>query len=530
MRLDCRVAGHPNQNPTQRPWTEFDGRTLQSLRLLVDEAATPSPIPVSAAQGGLWAFGGQLALAGSWLVTLPFLIRFLGPEQFGIFSLINAIIGCLAFSDFGMGVASTRFGARAHALGDVTGETQAVWTALGLSLSSAALVATAVVTSSRWLMGWLGHLPPDRVTAASVALDVAVAASFFRVASSVLNTPQLVRMRIDTNSKVLGAINVFQMSATVAVVLAGGRLLAVVTVGLAAMVANAGAQFMASRRLLPRLWPPSASMGLLVPLTGFGAPMVASMIFSAVFGQAEKLLLIRLASPVALGQYSVAFLVSTVFSLGSAALATALVPPFSRLHALGDGAGLQHLYRKILVWTFALAAPAATTMIVFGRTFFTLWAGPAYATITTRCFQILIIGAVINLLTNVPYHALISVGRTKLLALVHLVEVPVYLGAAVVLIWRYGAIGAAAAWTLRIAIDAILTFAAAAHYVRLTFTGRLLAKGVTAMAILAVPLLVLHRSAGIVLPVVALASALALYGYLVRRVLLPGREKAGRQE
>src|SRR6267378_1205012 len=65
-------------------------------------------------RGSIWHLTGQ----GVTMLATPFVIRLLGPQQYGIVAFVNVLIGYLSFADMGMGTASTRFGALAHARGD----------------------------------------------------------------------------------------------------------------------------------------------------------------------------------------------------------------------------------------------------------------------------------------------------------------------------------------------------------------------------------------------------------------------------
>lgn len=472
--------------------------------------------------------GGQIVLALTWLVTTPFLVRFLGAETFGIYSLINAIVGSLAFADIGMGLASTRFGAAAYSRNDPTEEAAVVWTAGVLDAASILLAVISVVVAAPALLRWLAHLEAPSLHQSALGLDLAIVAFLFRSLANVLNTPQLVRLRIDVNTKVVAAINVTQMALIVGALIAGGRLVAVLAMTLATAIAGASAHLVVSSRLLPHLWPPRIRKTLARSMAAFGGPMVLSSIASVIFAQAEKLLLALFASPVVVAHYAVAFLVSTVFSLGSAAFATSLVSPFARLHAMNDRGEMQSLYGKVIRWTLIVALPFAASMIALARTFFTIWAGPEYGETSTRPFQILVIGAVINLITNVPYHLLVSAGETRLLAKFHLFEIPVHLVVTTLLTWRYAAVGAALGWTLRVAIDAILTFSGAA---RRTSAARLpLGRFLLATAILVVPAVVELAGGSLRWIVMSLASSLALYGWLALRFLVPRADDSGEAE
>jgi O-antigen/teichoic acid export membrane protein len=72
--------------------------------------------------------------------------------------------------------------------------------------------------------------------------------------------------------------------------------------------------------------------------------------------------------------------------------------------------------------------------------------------------QILAIGVLINSVAHVPFSLLQGVGRPDLVAKAYLLELVIHLGLSVLLIGRFGAVGAASAWGLRALVDAALLF------------------------------------------------------------------------
>ena len=85
-------------------------------------------------------------------------------------------------------------------------------------------------------------------------------------------------------------------------------------------------------------------------------------------------------------------------------------------------------------------------------------AGGDFAAESTVTMQILAMGVLINSLAHMPFALLQGVGRPDLPAKFHLIELPVYVGIAWILIGEFGIAGAAEAWTIRVAIDTVLIF------------------------------------------------------------------------
>ena len=91
--------------------------------LSVDPIANPE-IPSTAGmttrvvKGSLWTLLGQVLPMAVALIATPFTIRFLGSEAYGVVILVGLIPMYFSFADFGMGIASTKFGSEAYGEGN----------------------------------------------------------------------------------------------------------------------------------------------------------------------------------------------------------------------------------------------------------------------------------------------------------------------------------------------------------------------------------------------------------------------------
>jgi O-antigen/teichoic acid export membrane protein len=75
---------------------------------------------------------------------------------------------------------------------------------------------------------------------------------------------------------------------------------------------------------------------------------------------------------------------------------------------------------------------------------------------STVPFYILLVGLLFSVSAIVPWSSIVAVGRTDLIAKIYWAELVPYAAVAAVLINYYGIIGAAAAWSLRAAADAVV--------------------------------------------------------------------------
>ncbi|SRR5581483_1873509 len=401
------------------------------------------------ARGGLLNFGGQSVTMLATLLATPWTLRLLGPERYGVLALMHVIGGYLAFADLGMGTASTRFGAMAHEQGDDHGEAAAIWSSLLLALIPATFVGATLFTLARPLVVQGLRLPPSLHAAAIFCVQAAAIAFIARSVAGVLNTPALVRLRVELLVPVASGSALLQIVIVPVVVWLGGGLQGAALVVAGVALATAVAHAIISLRLLPALRRPDIRKELLAPLASFGGALVISTIAEKALMNAEKLLIPRYASVNALAHYSVAFTLAFMMTAVPTAMLQMLLPALSRLHASGDRAGLELLYRRALHGMLYWGLPATLFVCVVARPFLTIWAGPEYGRESTLPFFLLIGGVLVEILSFPSYGVLLAYGRTDLIARCNVALLVPYLAVAVVLIQHFGAAGAAIAWSLR---------------------------------------------------------------------------------
>jgi len=409
-------------------------------------------------RASFWILGGQGMTMLASLIATPFVIRLLGTEAYGVLALINLLIGYLAFSDLGMGTASTRFGADAHARGDDEGENAVIWTSLLISLGPALLTALVLTLIARPLIAQVLHLPVDLHQEAVIALRLASIGFVARVVAGVMNTPQLVRLKMDLYTAINTGSNVVQICLAPVALMLGGGLVSITLIVTLVSVITALIHAAASKQLLSRLLRPQINLALVRPLARFGAGVIISYLVVMVLINAEKILIARFFSVITLAHYSVAYTLASMLSAMPIAAGQSLIPAFTRLKS--DAESLHQLYIRALRGMLLWIAPAAAVVCGGAEPFLTLWAGPEYGRESTLPLYVLVVGTLINAPSHVPYSLLMAWGKTGLIARYHLAQLLPYLLCMAVLTYWFGAVGAAFAWSLRIIIDSLLLFRA----------------------------------------------------------------------
>src|SRR5262249_10503445 len=87
-------------------------------------AATPRGLGARLARNSFHSASGRVVAMLAWIVLTPALVRALGPEGFGVWSLFYALAGWMGSLDLGFAAVALRYGAaaRARAAGAEAGE------------------------------------------------------------------------------------------------------------------------------------------------------------------------------------------------------------------------------------------------------------------------------------------------------------------------------------------------------------------------------------------------------------------------
>jgi O-antigen/teichoic acid export membrane protein len=479
-------------------------------------------------QGSFWNLGGQGVTMLATLVATPFTIRLLGAQSYGVLTLVHVLIGYLSFGDLGMGTASTRFGSHAYAKGDERGEATAIWSALALAVIPATTLAILLMFGAPLLVDHGLHLPASIRDVAIVAMRLAAVGFLARAVAGVFNTPAFVRLRMDLVALITAGTAAGQILLIPVVLLLGGGLTSAVMVVASAAIATAILYGIVGVRLLPTLRQPHIDRALLKPLARFGGALVVSSMTATLLANSEKVLLPRFASVQALAFYSIAFTLAYMPTQLPSTIVQSLVPAFSQLNVRPDRDAMQLLYRRALHGMLFWAVPAAMFVCAVAQPFFTVWAGAEFGRESTLPLYLLMGGVVAEIMTYVPYALLIALGRTDIIARLNLSLVIPYVILSAILIHRFGAIGAAIAWSLR-----TLTGAVALAYFAYRASGfayspwpdnKRAYSAAAAVLLLPVPIVAMLTMSAMLRATVA-AVAVAAYAFLILTRVLSDDER-----
>jgi O-antigen/teichoic acid export membrane protein len=399
------------------------------------------------------------------LVAMPKLVSYLGEGPFGLFSLAWVIIGYLSFLDVGVNRAATKFVSEYIAEQDHESMHGIVRTALISNLSLGLIGGLAFALISPYLIHSIFKL--------SNGLENQARWTFYAVALAVpVLLVQGIFRAVLSSFQRFGWINVVDALASTAQWGVAGALawrgygvaLVVFSTVVARMVATV-AYGIVMFRLVPDLQLSRVrSLHGFRELLHFGGWVTVSQVISPILVYLDRVMIASFVSLGAVALYTVPYEAMFRLRIIPLSLANVLYPAFSERGVETNEAQLQRLYEGSVRYLLLIAIPPFTLLGLLGKDLLSLWMSRLFASQASAVLEILALGVFLNALACIPYNALQALGRPDLTGQFHLLELPVYILLCVVLIPRWGIVGAAIANSLRLAIDALLLFWAARRY------------------------------------------------------------------
>lgn len=389
------------------------------------------------------------------VVAVPPLVARLGTERFGILTLVWTIVGYFGLFDFGLGRALTQLIAdRRHRTTDA--ELAALtWKALVVMAMIGLLGCIIAEAIAAWLSRIL-NITPGLVAETITAFRVTVLIIPVTVVTTGLRGVLEAYQRFELVNVARGPLGALTYLAPLAVVAFSRSLVPVVAA--LALVRILGLAVHA--RLAVHVMPLLRSGGdraarLPRELLHTGGWMTVSNVATPVLVNADRFFIGAIMSAAALAYYTAPFEMVTKLTIVAASVAASLFPAFASSVEPGERS---MLYARGLAMTCVVLFPPLIALLLFAPEILRVWLGADFADRSTAVLRMLALGVYVNCLAQISFSLIQAAGKSAVAAVINIVEIPLYLVGAWLLIHSRGLHGAALAWTLRVAVDAAAMF------------------------------------------------------------------------
>jgi O-antigen/teichoic acid export membrane protein len=394
---------------------------------------------------------GALLPLGIALVTVPLYLRIVGPERYGLLSICWLLLGYFGLFDFGISRAVSQKIASLREQGD-DARSETFWTGLALTLVLAAiaiplsfplagLALSFIDIPAGPLGGEVGRAVPWLAAVVPVAL-----------VGALLNGVLTGRERFGALNLIEGAANV--LLSVVPLVLAwvfGPELWLLLAGSLAARLFSLTLLGAVCARAVP-VGRPRFRRNLVRQLAGYGGWVSVSSLVGPLLAMWDRFAIGAVLGPKAISIYVIPFSVAIRLIMAPAALTNALFPRF----AIASKEDLERLCLTALTAVSVVMTPAVLVSILGSGPFFSLWLGREIGTPAAEIAYILLPGIWANGLGLVALSILQGQGKPRFVALAHLAETLPYAGLLYLGLTYFGLAGAALAWSIRVAADALI--------------------------------------------------------------------------
>lgn len=392
-------------------------------------------------------------------VCLPFIVRGLGTESFGLLSILWLFVGYSAMLDAGIGQAAVKFVAEAVGSGKPEEAARALQAGMLLSGGIGILAGCGIFLLSFIDFSAFLNIPQSLVGVAQRGLQVMALAPPAVLIHGTLRSVPLAMNRFGVANAAILLNGVVQWGGAVVVLASGGGLLEIVLLTVAARYVVAALLFVISINILPavRTVEPSRILQGVPKLLVFGGWLSVTQIVAPLFTFLERFFIGGLLSLSFVTFFSVPNDIIIRFLAIPMALVTTLVPFMSG--AWNDPARRQEmslLYQRSIKFIYLLVIPLTSLIIVLSEDLLTLWLGQEFSAQSTLVLSILSVGLIFNALAQFPVAALQALGRPQIPAKVVLIEVVVYSALCYYATSMFGIVGTAMMWALRVIVEAFV--------------------------------------------------------------------------
>jgi len=396
-------------------------------------------------------FGGKAWAGFIQLLFVPFYIKFLGMEAFGLIGFFIMLQGLLSLLDLGLSTTLNRELAYRSANGNAQEAKDIVRTMEWIYWSIAIVIAAGIIILAPWIARvWVNakKLPAQSVQHAVALMGLVIAVQWpFSLYSGGLMGLQ--------RQLLLNAIR-----ASMATIQAGGAVLVLWLVSSSIeayftwQIGIVGVQTVITGYFLRSSLPKSDKAAafnrcLLRQCWRFAAGMTGISAVSIILGQADKVILSKLLPLDQFGYYMLAFTLGSALIFLAYPVSTALFPKFSELIAIGKTEELKRLYHKGCQVVSLFVFPAGFLIALFPQEVLMLWTrNPIIAENTRLLLRIIAIGYLLNTILVMPFVLQLANRWTSLSFYKNVVAIIILIPLLFLLIPYLGAVGGAITWVL----------------------------------------------------------------------------------
>ncbi len=399
------------------------------------------------------------------VIAIPFAIRGLSKDVFGILTLVWVILGYLSLLDFGIARASTKYTSEflrnnnRHQISDV------FWTSIIINIILGCTTALMFYFLCPVLVRNVLNIEPDLHP---VAISTFRLLSFFLpilLISVTIKGMLGAAQRFDLVNLVHIPLNISSFIVPALTYLISMDLFKVTLIILILRMVGAQTYLILCLRIYPECRHlPRLKQDVLKRLFSYGGWVTITGFISPLLVNIDRFFVGSMLTMQSLTFYSAPLEALQRMRIVPQAIMNTLFPEFSQGLQQDNENRLTILYWKAFKIILLLTGIFCVITGIFASDILSLWLGSEFVESSTQLVQIFSIGVFFNLMAHVPFTFLQGIGRPDIPAKFHIIEAPIYILMLWLFVAKFGLIGAAIVWSFRVLADFILLFIKSVQY------------------------------------------------------------------
>lgn len=404
----------------------------------------------------VWNLVGSVSPMILGLVTIPYLIKEIHLEAFGILTLVWSLIGYFSLFDFGIGRALTHQVSSHLSISLQFKLPSLIKTGLLLMfltgiLGAIVLMATSYQLGTRWLnvsVGMEGHAVTCLVIAALGIPLTTITAGL----KGILEGYEDFRV-VNILKIILGILNFGLPALTVMLFSHSLEYLVISLVITRFIILIAHLYFVNKKNSLESIFQSHfSSRRETKDLLTFGVWMTLSNIISPLMVTADRFIISYILGASIVAVYTVPFDFIVRLLVIPAALTGVLFPRFTHLFESGTSQ-VYTLYKKSFKSVLIVMSFISLSILLGSFQGLSFWIGKDFAEKSWLIMSIFSIGLLFNSLAQIPYAVIQAAGDVRVTSIIHLCEFILYVPSLYFALFYYGLNGAATIWVFRVFTD-----------------------------------------------------------------------------
>lgn len=409
--------------------------------------------------GTFWNFIGSVFPMLVGLVCIPYLIKNIGVERFGVLTLIWTLIGYFSIFDFGIGRALTFSVSNFKIETDPANLHRSISSGLKLLLITGIIGGIILASiSSKLGYSWLNTNKFLREESFYSILIAALAIPFTTYTSGIKGILEGFEDFKNVNILKL-CLGILNFALPVLSVYIFGKSLIFIVINLVSIrfIILVVHLIVLNNKISLRkiIFFRNYEKKIDKKILRFGAWMTLSNIISPLMVNADRFLISYILGASIVAFYTIPFDLIIRLLIIPASLTSVLFPRFALLLSSSSNE-IDTLYSKSIKNVFVLMLLLTIIIIVFSELGLELWINEDVASKSYKLLIVLSIGVFFNSLAQVPHSLIQAAGKVKLTSILHLVEFVIYSILLFCLLKYFGLLGAGVAFVLRTIIDFVL--------------------------------------------------------------------------